>query len=120
MVSRNITLSPAFTCSTLDYYDYATVTYRRDIYTEANPDVPKELGDVGNDLQLYGARLYAVINCSNKIEVMSASTCRRIGQVDIPADGVAARNNEMLLGGQTGLSQQLSEAIVRITTIITT
>lgn len=70
--------------STLDYYDYTTATYLRNIYAEANPDVPKELGDVGNDLKIYGGRLYAVINCSNKVEVMEAGTCRRIGQVDIP------------------------------------
>ena len=38
--------------STLDYYDYTTATYRRNIYAEANPDVPKELGDVGNDLKI--------------------------------------------------------------------
>ena len=70
--------------ATLDYYDYITATYRRNIYAEANPDVPKELGDVGNDLKIYGGRLYAVINCSNKVEVMDAKTCKRIGQVDIP------------------------------------
>ncbi|MBQ7530392.1 MAG: YncE family protein [Paludibacteraceae bacterium] len=70
--------------STLDYYDYATATYSRDIYAEANPNVPKELGDVGNDLKIYGGRLYAVINCSNKVEVLDARTCKRIGQVDIP------------------------------------
>ena len=70
--------------ATLDYYDYTTATYRRNIYAEANPDVPKELGDVGNDLKTYGNRLYAVINCSNKVEVLDARTCRRIGQVDIP------------------------------------
>ena len=70
--------------STLDYYDYTSATYRRNIYAEANPDVPKELGDVGNDLQIYGSRLYAVINCSNKIEVMDAKTTKRIGQIDVP------------------------------------
>lgn len=70
--------------STLDYYDYTTATYSRDIYAEANPNVPKELGDVGNDLKIYGGRMYAVINCSNKIEVLDARTCKRIGQVDIP------------------------------------
>ncbi len=70
--------------STLDYYDYTTATYRRNIYGEANPDVPKELGDVGNDLKIYGNRLYAVINCSNKVEVLDARTCKRIGQVNIP------------------------------------
>ena len=70
--------------ATLDYYDYPTATYCRNIYAEANPSVPKELGDVGNDLQIYGGRLYAVINCSNKVEVLDAATCKRIGQVDIP------------------------------------
>ncbi len=70
--------------STLDYYDYSTATYSRNIYAEANPSVPKELGDVGNDIQIYGGRLYAVINCSNKVEVMDAVTCKRIGQIDIP------------------------------------
>lgn len=70
--------------STLDYYDFTTGAYLRNIYAEANPTVPKELGDVGNDLQIYGSRLYAVINCSNKIEVMDAKTCKRIGQIDVP------------------------------------
>lgn len=70
--------------ATLDYYNYTTAIYTRDVYAQANPNVPMELGDVGNDLQLYGTRLYAVINCSNKVEVMDARTGVRIGQVDIP------------------------------------
>lgn len=70
--------------ATLDYYDYATATYTRNVYASANPNVPKELGDVGNDLQVYGGRLYAVINGSNKVEVMDVRTAKRIGQVDIP------------------------------------
>ena len=52
---------------TLDYYDYSTGIYSRNIYGSANPSVPKELGDVGNDLAIYGSRLYAVVNCSNKV-----------------------------------------------------
>ncbi len=70
--------------STLDYYDYKTGTYHRNIFGFANPTVPKELGDVGNDIKIYGDKLYAVINCSNKVEVMEASTAKRIGQIDIP------------------------------------
>ena len=69
---------------TLDFYNYATGVYTRNIYSEANPSVPKELGDVGNDIGIYGSRLYAVINCSNKVEVMDSKTCKRIGQIDIP------------------------------------
>lgn len=68
---------------TMDYYDYTSGTYVRNIYGNANPSAVKELGDVGNDLQIYGSRLWAVVNCSNKVEVMEASTARRIGQVDL-------------------------------------
>lgn len=70
--------------ASLDYYDYASALYTRDIYSSANPDVPKELGDVGNDLGIYGSRLWAVINCSNKVEVLRSSDARRIGMVEIP------------------------------------
>ncbi|RPD39463.1 YncE family protein [Chitinophaga barathri] len=70
--------------STLDYFDYSTGTYRRNIYAAINPTVPKELGDVGNDMAIYGSRLYAVINASNKVEVMDAATAKRIGQIEIP------------------------------------
>lgn len=70
--------------STLDYYDYATGTYTRNIYGNANPTVPKEMGDVGNDIAIYGDRLYAVINCSNKVEVMNKYTAERIGQINVP------------------------------------
>ncbi|RXK87211.1 YncE family protein [Filimonas effusa] len=70
--------------STLDYFDYTTGNYQRNIYAVTNPNVPKELGDVGNDIAIYGSRLYAVINASNKIEVMDAKTARRIGQIEIP------------------------------------
>ncbi len=70
--------------ASLDHYDFTNGIYSRNIYAERNPSVPKELGDVGNDLQLYGNRLYAVINASNKVEVMDARTTRRIGHIDIP------------------------------------
>ena len=70
--------------ATIDYVDFCNGCYIRNIYGERNPNVVKELGDVGNDIQIYGNRLYAVINCSHKVEVMDARTCRRIGQVDIP------------------------------------
>ena len=70
--------------ASLDYYDFTTATYARNFYAFRNPSVPKELGDVGNDLQIYGSRLYAVINCSNKIEVMTAESAQRIGQINLP------------------------------------
>ena len=70
--------------ATIDYRDFSWGIYIRNIYGERNPNVIKELGDVGNDIQIYGHRLYAVINCSHKVEVIDFHTCRRIGQIDIP------------------------------------
>lgn len=70
--------------ATLDYFDFSTGVYTRNIYAERNPHVPKEMGDVGNDIAIYGGKLWAVINVSNKIEVMDAETATRIGQIEIP------------------------------------
>lgn len=69
---------------TLDYYDYRTGLYSRNFYSEKNPNVIKELGDVGNDIGIYGSKLYVVVNCSHKVEVLDARSGVRIGQVDIP------------------------------------
>ncbi len=70
--------------STLDYFDETQGIYTRNIYAERNPSAVKELGDVGNDLEIYGSKLYAVINCSHKVEVMRASDAERIAKLDIP------------------------------------
>ena len=74
--------------STLDYLDLSacdsTVHYLRNIYSERNPNAVMSLGDVGNDCQIYGSRLWLVINCSNKVEVARAEDAVRIGKVDIP------------------------------------
>lgn len=70
--------------ASLDYYDNIKGVYKRNIYNEINPSAPKELGDVGNDLQVYGGKLYAVINMSDKVEIMDARTTKRLGQVTIP------------------------------------
>ena len=69
---------------TLDFFDCTTGYYRQNIYAETNPDVVLELGDVGNDIQTYGSKLYAVINCSNFVEVMSKADARHIGEIKIP------------------------------------
>lgn len=69
---------------TIDYYDYQTGLYNRNLYAERNPNVVMELGDVGNDVAVYGSKLYVVVNCSHKVEVMDAHSGVRIGQIDIP------------------------------------
>lgn len=69
---------------TLDYLDYVNGYYIRNLFSERNPNVIKELGDVGNDIQIYGDKMYVVVNCSHKVEVLDAKSCIRLGQIDIP------------------------------------
>lgn len=66
----------------LDYINLHTGDYYSNWYGAKNPTQMKELGDVGNDVQQYGHRLYAVINCSHKVEVMDLSA-RHIAKIDI-------------------------------------
>ncbi len=70
--------------ASLDYFDYTTGYYTRDIFSERNPDIVKELGDVGNDIQVYGQKVYAVINVSNLIVVFDVHTARRIKEIEVP------------------------------------
>ena len=69
--------------ASLDHFDYTTGTYRRNIYGQANPTATLGLGDVGNDIGVYGSKLYAVINCSNKVEVMDVRTTKRLKVIDV-------------------------------------
>ena len=70
--------------ATLDFFDYTTGIYTKNIFASTNPFVARELGDVGNDLQIYGKKLYAVINCSNLVEVMDRRDAKHIAQISIP------------------------------------
>lgn len=70
--------------ASIDYFDATTGVYNRNIYAARNPNVVKELGDVGNDIQIYGNKMYATINCSHKVEVMTPDSAKHITQIDIP------------------------------------
>lgn len=69
--------------ASLDFFDVGTGKYQRNIYPTRNPGIVKELGDVGNDIAIYGSKLYAVINCSHYVEVMDVHTGRHMGSIDV-------------------------------------
>lgn len=70
--------------ATIDWFEYETGKYTRDIFSERNPSIPRELGDVGNDLKIYGKKAYATINASNFVEVFDAETGKHIKQIHLP------------------------------------
>jgi YVTN family beta-propeller protein len=69
--------------ASLDYLDLTTGRYSRRLFEAYNPEVTKGLGDVGNDIQIYGSKMYIVVNNSNKVEVVDAGTVTRIKQLSI-------------------------------------
>lgn len=69
--------------ATIDFMDFSLGVYRKNIYATANPTMVKELGDVGNDIKVYGNKLYAVINVSNFIEVMDVKTAKHIATIPL-------------------------------------
>ncbi|RAU84161.1 YncE family protein [Pontibacter arcticus] len=69
--------------ASLDFYDAKAGKYKRNIYEEANPEVTLGLGDVGNDAQVYGGKLYVVVDVSGKVEVLDVRTGKRLKQISI-------------------------------------
>jgi DNA-binding beta-propeller fold protein YncE len=69
--------------ASLDYLDLVTGVYKKNFYSQVNPQVTKGLGDVANDIAIYGSKLYVVVNVSNKVEVLNVKSGKRIGQIDI-------------------------------------
>ena len=92
---------------TLDYFDYASKCYIKNIYAEKNPGVPLELGDTGNDMAVFGTYLFIVVNGSHKVEALNAYTARRLGQINISSPRYLATDGKSLyvssyVGGSEG------------------
>ena len=86
----------------LDYMNLNSGEYYSNWYGSQNPMQIKELGDVGNDIQAYGGKLYAVINCSHKVEVMDRKA-RHISRIDIPnCRYLAFRGDKMYVSAYVG------------------
>ena len=66
--------------STLSFYSFATGDCSDDIFLSANH---RGLGDVGNDLQRYGSKLYIVVNNSNIVEVVDAITVQSLKTLNL-------------------------------------
>lgn len=72
--------------ASLSYIDFLTDKVTVDMYGPANssdPNKPLALGAVGSDLGIYGSLLYVVVNESNKVEILNASTAKIVKTIDI-------------------------------------
>jgi YVTN family beta-propeller protein len=67
--------------SSLTYYDYTTKQLTPNIFSSANAGA--KLGDVGNDVAIYGSKMYITVNNSNKFDILNAKTGKLIKQDSI-------------------------------------
>ncbi len=63
----------------LGYYDFGTGTITGDIYKAANGT---DLGDTGNDMIVYGTKIYIVMNVTSNVTVVEATTAKKLKTID--------------------------------------
>ncbi len=80
--------------TTLSYYNFATNTPTTDFFANTNGS---KLGDTGNDIVLYGGKIYIVMNVSSYVEVADALTAKEIKKIDFK-NGAVAREPRFAAG----------------------
>jgi YVTN family beta-propeller protein len=73
--------------STLTYYDYTSKALTADIYSSANASA--KLGNTANDIKIYGAKMYIVVNVSSVVDIVNAKTGKLIKQDSLVLNHVA-------------------------------
>ena len=64
--------------ASLDRIELATGIFEHNVFGAQNG---RDLGDVANDIQLYGSKMYIVVNNSNTLEVVEPESGRSIQQI---------------------------------------
>ena len=70
--------------ASLDFVNLRTGEYVNDWFSQQNPEMSLELGDVGNDILIAGDYLIIVLNGSGLLEIADALTARHIAEVPVP------------------------------------
>jgi YVTN family beta-propeller protein len=72
----------------LTYYNFSDSTAHTDYFNLQNG---RKLGDTGNDIAIYGSKMYIIVNVSSQLEVVDATTCKSIKQISFFNNSGVAR-----------------------------
>ena len=100
----------------LTYYNFSTGTASTDFFASVNGS---GLGDTGNDIVIYGGKLYVVMNVSSYVEVADALTAKEIKKIDLK-DGSTSRQPRYAVGYKNKLlvsSYDGTVAVIDTTTL---
>lgn len=64
--------------STLALYDFKASNLSTDFFNRVNN---RKLGDTGNDMKIYGSKIYVIVNVSGQLEVLDAVTGKSIKRI---------------------------------------
>jgi YVTN family beta-propeller protein len=65
----------------LSFYNNTTGTVVGDFFLQQNPSIPTGLGDTGNDMIVYGGKLYIAMNVSGRVTILNASNATFIKNI---------------------------------------
>ena len=82
--------------ASLSWLDLNANTVSEDFFLQKTG---RKLGDTGNDLQRYGAKIYVLVNVSSTIEVLNARTGQSVKQIVMQENGVAKQPRNLAFYG---------------------
>jgi YVTN family beta-propeller protein len=108
--------------STLTYYNFTSKLLVPDQFKTVNS---RGLGDTGNDIKIYGSKMYITVNVSSTVEVVDAKTARSIKQISFFNNTVARQprsiafyKNMALITSYDGTVAVLDTATLAVTKYI--
>ena len=69
---------------TFDRFVYSSGAYENNVFLHANPTAVMGLGDTGNDIHVFGGKLYVAVNGSNLVTVTDVNTACKKAEIEVP------------------------------------
>jgi YVTN family beta-propeller protein len=103
--------------STITYYDYTSKVLTPDIFFSANNS---PLGDTGNDLEIYGSKMFIIVNNSDLIDVVNATGSKLIKSITLyQPRSVVFYKNDAFVTSYNGTVSVIDTTSLTITKTIT-
>lgn len=106
----------------LGFYSFTNNSFVGDYFIQQNPTLTAGLGDLGNDMIIYGSKLYIVLNNSNLVRVLRANDAKFIDDISFDVAGVkkqpryaAAANGKVFVTAWDGTVNVIDTTALNIT-----
>lgn len=109
----------------LSYRDAESGTVYGDYFAQQNPLLSSGLGDLANDMIIYGSKLYIVVNVSSNVTVLNATNGTFVSRIPIQAGSTdrqpryaAAKNGKLYVTSYDGTVSVIDTTSLSVTNTI--